>query len=276
MTRRRARYTPTTKVRVLADVVEKESVSDARTEILKAQLIHEIGLGGAFTAPRPLGFSESTGMVRFERLDLGLPLGQVVLEGLHGDRAVAAHLMDLAGRALGTLHRELRMPDAPLEPLPSPVERHLSSRDAARLTEEALRQPVVGHGDFGTSNVFISDLSPQASVALIDSFPNFYSSFRPAARESRYLDLAVMESCFLGRGPVRTFLGARARPTGAMRTAFLQGYEASSGASVDDRLMRAAGVAVLASYLEIRRNFRRRAARIAATAVALRQIGNMR
>ncbi|MEJ5256497.1 MAG: hypothetical protein WHS89_14220 [Acidimicrobiales bacterium] len=249
----------------------KQSVSDPAVEFLKARAIADLGQRCGFVAPRPLSYQEDSGTILFERVPTPVSLIAVVTGAALDDESVVLALLAVSGRALGAIHRHLDLDQIPQDPLPAQVGRFLQPTLQSRLVEEAIDAPVVGHGDFGTANLYLTSADPaRARVVVLDPFPNFYSSFHAAAWESRYLDLALFDTCLV-RGSVRSFLTLDAGWVHAMRSAFIGGYREVAGVEVDLRVLGAVSDAVLASYLTLRRRWPSTAASVGARLVGLRR-----
>jgi len=253
---------PTTDVRVHADRVEKAAAQDPRAEASKLRSLHRLGREHGFRAPAVLDVDTTRGVLTLERVRIDTPLVQLLHDPAHRDAPATAAAFREAGRILGVLHQHLdpqvAADDDPVaqaaagtDAVPEAIAALLEDHEVDRLRAEAAPAPVVSHGDYGTSNLFVDH---DGIFTVLDPLPNGYSSFRSIERGSRYLDLALFDSCLLGRGPVRTFISARPRPMVGVLRQFLAGYQAQTGVQVDVELLRTVSRAVLQSYLQRRRN----------------------
>lgn len=268
---RRKRGSSPGEVRLGVDYVDKEVVVDADAEFRKSALLHEAGLLCGFRAPRPIAIVSGGRFIRLERLTLGRSLS----DRLRDRSTPVEELLDTmsrAGVALGGIHALCTAVDVPVTPLPVPIRSRLTGDDERQLVQEAIVSPVISHSDFGTGNIFWADGSGAGTLSVLDPFPNLYSSFGALIRESRYLDLALMDSCFMGRGDLSSFLTRSHRVLAQCREAFLEGYQASSNVSIDPALVRRVATAVLGSYFEHRRGAPMVVATLTARVIALRQI----
>lgn len=256
---------------VHADRIVKFAVTDASAEAAAVRALHDLSVGASFRSPAILEVDEAHGCFAMERLDLGEPLLGFVRRAVSGgraDRDAAVEAFESAGRALGEVHRATVTAADGAGPCPGELAGYVPVELAGRLVTEAEGRGVVWlHGDFGTTNVFVD---PAGAVTVIDPLPNGYSSFEPGGVGSRYLDLAVMESCLVGRGSSAMLAAASRRRMRPLRRAFRRGYEQAVGFALDAALLHRTTRAVLESYLVHRRGLPERSASLLARGVCLR------
>lgn len=241
---------PTTFVRVRDDVVDKATVDDTQVEADKVEALHELGQRFGFHSPALRSIDQDRGRLTLERVPIGTPLTMLLHDPHLRTTQVAEAAFRDAGRVLGVIHDHLDVEPTIDRVVPAELAAQLGTGTLARLRAECATPGVIAHGDFGTSNLFVA---ADGQLTVLDPMPNGYSSFHSAERGSRYLDLALMDTCLLGRGPARTFIAARPQPMVNLLHQFLEGYESATGVTVDVGLLREVSRAVLRSYLRRRR-----------------------
>jgi hypothetical protein len=257
--------------RVFPDRVEKTWDGELIGVAPKLNHLAEIGARHGFRSPRALWIDSDRGVVVMERVVTGTSYMDLLASSRGESREPVADAFAAAGRVLGCIHRELTVEDAPEIAVPDGLLPFLGAPIVRCLEEEAERGSVIGHGDFGTTNLYLDQVvEPPVSVVL-DPFPNGYSSHNIVVRESRYIDLAVMESCFSGRGPISAFLLRSPHRVELARRRFLDAYERAADRSLDYDLLRAVTNSVLTSYFVRRRGWPVRAAQLVPHLVRARQ-----
>ena len=205
------RYLQSPAVTIGDDTVTKRpGRCGARTEVGMTELARSLGAEAKlFRAAKVLGFNESTGTIRFERIEGFETLGRALAE-----MADSADLLRRTGAALGYVHAHLAVPGA------------LQKWASIRLRDRP-GDLVALHGDFNTMNVGCTD--GRTTIVVLDwsSAPWLGPPFTAG---SRYIDLAsFLRSLVLHQAS----FPAAVRRFRRRAEAFLQGYEAQSGQTVD-------------------------------------------
>lgn len=171
-----------------------------RVEVEKTRRAGEIGRRcGLFRVPEVLGFDEKTGRAVFTRIHGLHPIRSVV-----GGPARDRHSLELAGRSLAVIHRELTLPAEMTIGLPPEFDWPGSE---AYL-----------HGDFNGLNVCLDGESP---IPVILDWQTTARHGGRATYGSRYFDLIWFVNYLLWTPTIRYFLGD---PVAPLARIFLKAY----------------------------------------------------
>lgn len=195
-------------------------------ELAKAQLLHDISKEAAFLAPAVVGVDPVASTVDYERLDCSRNLLAAVAEP-DRRRHTLRSLLRRAGRALALIHGS-DAPPGSMTGLRAPLfEVALGRRSPAGSTSPTPEnRPVLQHGDFGFTNLFVTD---DDRLIVIDPSPNGYTSLHPLNLDVAELDLAVLLSHLIGRSARPRALVRSARYGGELVDAVLDGYRDVAG-----------------------------------------------
>lgn len=174
---------------------EMEALRDKYSLLFQAQKSPEIFL------VTPVGEAEEDGALAFPEVTGLKPIDRALFGAGARGAGAATHVIDLCAKALALIHSVCLKAYAGRS-LTTWSHPDMDSRD-----EDG--NPVLLHGDFGFSNLFLVPASDAGRLVVIDAEANGYFSAHHLEAGSRYVDLALMTSCLLGRlGACRSLLVA--------------------------------------------------------------------
>ncbi len=195
------------------NTVTKTSAPDLmRIEVEKTRRAFEIGRNcGLFRVPEVLDHDEEAGSAVFERLDVK-PVSKTVPWGKR------KNLAKILGDSLAIIHKELKLPDDMLVPLP----------DQFALPDEE----VCLHGDLSVNNVCVGAIWPPVAIIDWQMTPLFGGH---ATCGTRYFDIFWFINNLISR-PYTRFLFSN--PVAPVGTAFIKSYFRQSQICYDpDRIV---------------------------------------
>jgi hypothetical protein len=221
-------------------------------EVVKAERLARVARRNGFTAPAVLNVDVDRQVITYEWFDGLTPLRTAYLEHtIREPDAEAPELFERVGRVLAHIHRDLTLDERVPWEAPATFREDLERRLGPNAIELLARTPQAFlHGDFGFGNVHLEERTGR--IVVLDPSPNGYLTTHPSTFASIYLDVGVLSACLRGLvGPAR-FLQLRRDRIGALENAFLEGYERTSGARLDRRLVDGMGYAIAGTYLRAR------------------------
>ena len=222
-----------------ADFVKRYPAAELAAEATKARLMAEAGAAAGVRVPAVLDVDEANGTIRYEHVECPTSLLDLMSDRTATPALILAQV-ELAGAALGALHRALPTAGFPRERRSGLFQRALASDGStsggfAVLEHGAVSPTVLQHGDFGYSNV---RFGPTGELVVIDPSPNGYVTVDPLNVDHPELDLALIGSNFVGRTMRPVAMGRTIRLGPDLFAALLQGYEGATGRPVDKALLR--------------------------------------
>ncbi len=216
-----------------ADFVKRYPPAELAVEATKARLMAEAGAAVGVRVPAVLDVDETAGAIRYEHVECPTSLLDLMSDRSATPALILAQV-ELAGAALGALHRVLPTVGFPQSRRSERFERYLRPHRSS-LPRGAASSLALQHGDFGYSNV---RFSPTGELVVIDPSPNGYVTVDPLNVDHPELDLALIASNFVGRTVRPVAMGRTIRLGPDLFAALLQGYDgAAAGPPVDrDRL----------------------------------------
>lgn len=216
-------------------VSKRYSERDFPAELIKARLLFAASETADFVAPEVVAVDHEQREISYQRVDCGRTLLDVVGSGEHSKDAILG-LLWRVGQCLAKIHQTI--------PPPENVLGHRSELFTKALIARTAfvgpgHDPVLQHGDFGFTNLFVSDAADRGlgPITVIDPSPNGYTSVHALNVDAPELDLAILCSHFLGRSASPLALGRSVAYGQDMITAVMDGYEAV-GRAVDRHRLR--------------------------------------
>lgn len=205
----------------------------------------------AFDSPRPLHCDPLQGTISYEQLPLGRPLAELLGASLGSRAYVGDKLEGLLGRvgeALAAYQSSAGMPEV--------IDLDLDGTSLARRgksgeVEEGdlvSRLPVVPmHGDFGATNVWITD---DERIYFIDPIPSRFCPDRTATRASFLYDLGHMVSYLWMVYPPQKHVRAIWSRADRWVSSFLSGFAEARGGEVPEADVLGVAHAIGGAYSE--------------------------
>ncbi len=215
-------------------VSKRYSDRDFAAELIKARLLFATSETADFVAPEVVAVDHDRCEITYRRVDCRQTLLDVVAGGDYS-KDVLLGLLWRVGACLARIHQTTPPPERVLGRRPESFTDALLKR--TMLVGPGDR-PVLQHGDFGFTNIFVSasDDGELRPITIIDPSPNGYTSVEALNVDAPELDLAILCSHFLGRSARLVALGRSLVYGHDMIAAVIDGYEAGGRAVDRDRL----------------------------------------
>ena len=215
-----------TRVRLLPDRVEKYVGGSIAGAGDKYEAMWKVAIEAGFIAPRLIGRDADQGILLLERIRGAESIGRWYCKFLETDLEEDAwfSIVAEAGRTLAALHLGLDNVGAAVWRAPTEFVSalHAYGFDYRTLWELPSRQL---HGDFGFSNVLVSESSPgDVRIAVIDPCADGYSCDDDIVRGPVHLDIGKFILCLEGLLPLRYQLRLKREVILRSQIAFLDGY----------------------------------------------------
>lgn len=241
----------------MSQVFRKCYDHDFEMESEKAMALYEASRSSTFLSPRPKHINADKRTIDYEMIPDLRPIRDFYLKYLLG-KSVDESIVQLfygGGVALAELHDRLTLHRRTHW---KPAESFSEGMEKARKInhEEFLDSTPMAflHGDYGFSNLCYIRDGKRHTIVIIDASPDNYSVFDCTAYGSVYLDIAHFISCLDGLIPIKYYPFANWKRIGALKEAFISGYEATSGNTIDTEWINALAYAsVVSKFSQSRR-----------------------
>ena len=232
-------------------IVRKVYSSRVVDEYQKACSLYELSKAEHYVFAQPQRILLSESIIEYALVSPCTSLYELIKDLAigHADIEHVTAVMQLCGRALAAVHRELALDSpgrwSPPRSFATSLARYGCSPTGTDISDNLF---AFGHGDFGFSNILVQ-VGPTGSpcIHVIDSSPNDYSCRFVASFEPVYVDAGLFVAGLTGRIPLR-FQARLRRWEEELVRAFIDPYEADMRVRLDRGVLAAYACASVRSY----------------------------
>ena len=234
-------------------VVTKSYVADVELEFAKSEALWQISRKFNFLYPRPLRLNAGASEIEFARVAESKSIRSDYIAYMTGrvdHQPDVRPVFEQAGRVLGIIHRELRLPDK-RDWMPS------ETFSAAALNAgcanlggliETLPHAFL-HCDYGPENVERTVEKDEPKLAVFDASPNYFATFHANSYGPVYVDIGNFLSVLCGLVSLKYYPFFKWRRVADLRNSFLHGYAQTSGIRCEPQAVTIFSRASASSYL---------------------------